>query len=315
MKKYLGVDIGGTAVKIGIIGEDGSILRKTSCSVDYDGYATPVIDSVIAGIDSFLASENAYIAGLSGIGVSATGNIDFRNGIIAGSAGHIKGWTGTKVKSILETRYGLYTTLLNDAKCAALGEYWLGSARGARNVVVVTVGTSIGGGIIVDSKLLAGSTGYAGEIGFFFLKADEQKSGNDHCGYYEHYASTTALVRSVKTASENGVIVWPAGEPVNGRTIFTHDGEICGLHEIIGGWINDVAAGIVSFVHIFNPERVIIGGGVSGEHDKFIMPLTVKVKDTVMAVYRDGFEIRAAGLGNDAGMAGAVYWNMYGGVK
>lgn len=310
MKQYLGIDIGGTDVKIGIVAADGTIAVKKSYSVDFDSYKTPIITTVLHSIDLFLRENTLFITGISGIGVSATGQIDFKRGTVAGS--HIAGWAGTKVKGILETRYGLSTTLLNDAKCAALGEYWHGAARGVRDAIIMTVGTSIGGGIIVNGKLLNGADGYAGEIGFITVQHDGGCSATG-ASYYEQFASTSALVRMVQEAIAQKKIQWPAELAVNGKTIFSQ--QSTETQNIIDEWITNVAYGVVSFIHIFNPERIIIGGGISREHDRFIVPLTQKVKTLVMPLYCEKLDLRAAALGNDAGMVGAVYWNIYGGMK
>ena len=145
-KTYLGVDIGGTAVKLGLVDENGQVVSRAERSVSFDGYKTPILDTVTAAIRDFIAPHDA--PALAGIGVSATGQIDSRRGVVAGTCGNFPGWIGVDIKGTLEREFGLPVTVANDANCMLLGEVWAGAAKGYTDVIGVTLGTGVGGGIL-----------------------------------------------------------------------------------------------------------------------------------------------------------------------
>ena len=148
MKQYFGIDIGGTAVKLGIVDETGKVLCKGEQSVNFDGYQTPVLDTVRKAAKEFLTAQAIPVENLSGIGVSATGQIDSRKGIVAGTCGNFPNYIGSPIKAALEQDFGLPVTVANDANCMTLGEVWVGGAQGYTDVIGVTLGTGVGGGIL-----------------------------------------------------------------------------------------------------------------------------------------------------------------------
>ncbi len=303
---YLGIDIGGTAAKIGIVKDDGRILLTDSFSVSFDHYQTPIIDTVLKNTDAFLEKNNLSPSALSGIGVSATGQVNTLEGTIAGSAGHIANWLGTPVKAILEEHYHLPASVANDANCAVIGEQWQGAAKDCANVIMITVGTGVGGGIIVNNRLLSGAVGIAGELGHFTIKKDGVPCSCGNRGCYEQYASTTALVKKVREAFPS-----LAPEGIDGKYIFreTEAGNTA-MKEIVQSWTEDIAAGLIGLIHIFNPERVIVGGGVSHQQELFIEPLRQAVCNGAMPCFRENLTLCAAELGNHAGLLGAVRYHM-----
>lgn len=306
-KLYLGIDIGGTAVKMGIVEDDGSIIGNVSeYSVNFDEYKTPIIETVIKSVRKFI--DNAYrISELQGIGVSATGGINSVKGIVEGSAGHIKNWKGTHIKEILEKEFSLTTAVLNDANAVALGEMWKGAAKGKTNVVVMTIGTGVGGGIIINSKILLGQKGFAGEIGHIPVNSDDEICSCGNIGCIEHYGSVNALVRNVKMAINSGEITGIIPKEVNGRLIFTKLAEGNDkIQKCVDEWIDYLSSTLVGLVHIFNPEIVILGGGVSEQKELFVNRLRNIVLKKVMPNFAENLKIEAATLGNNAGIIGAV---------
>lgn len=306
MKKtnnYLGIDIGGTAVKIGLITEYGEIIASTTRPVNFDGYKTPIITTVIKETDAFLASLSFENSEVSGIGVSATGQIDTLTGIVSGTAGHIDNWLGTPINQLLSEHYHLPVRTANDANCAVLGEQWLGAAKGVRNVVMVTIGTGVGGGIITDGRLLSGALGIAGELGHIPVYKNGKICSCGSHGCYEQYASTTALVKRVQESH----LLDQTDQIIDGRLIFKElkKGNPA-LQSIVDEWISDIAAGLTGLVHIFNPELLLIGGGISRQQRLFIEPLSAAVLMQIMPGFRQGLSLRSAALGNNAGMLGAV---------
>ena len=283
MKQYFGIDIGGTAVKLGIVDETGKVLCKGEQSVNFDGYQTPVLDTVRKAAKEFLTAQTIPVESLSGIGVSATGQIDSRKGIVAGTCGNFPNYIGSPIKAALEQDFGLPVTVANDANCMTLGEVWVGGAQGYTDVIGVTLGTGVGGGILTGGRLLDGVPCTCGAT-----------------GCWERYAATTALVRAAQEKNP----AW-----TDGRAIFA--AAEAGKPEVLAlldAWTNEIAQGLAGMVHIFHPQLILIGGGVSAQQKLLIAPIAAKVKASVMPAFAEGLEIRAAQLHNDAGMVGAVYY-------
>ena len=202
MKQYFGIDIGGTAVKLGIVDETGKVLCKGEQSVNFDGYQTPVLDTVRKAAKEFLTAQAIPVENLSGIGVSATGQIDSRKGIVAGTCGNFPNYIGSPIKAALEQDFGLPVTVANDANCMTLGEVWVGGAQGYTDVIGVTLGTGVGGGILTGGRLLEGARGLGGELGHYRTHAlDGVPCTCGATGCWERYAATTALVRAAQTAA------------------------------------------------------------------------------------------------------------------
>lgn len=300
MKEFIGVDVGGTSVKLGIVDEAGNVLSRREIEHNRGIEKEDVMQVIVRGIREVAGEAGMPIQHYSGIGVSAAGCINSRTGCVARNGGNIPGWSYTEVCKVLRNEFDLPNSLANDANCAILGEFWTGAANGYTDVVGVTLGTGVGGGIISGGRLLEGSRGFGGEIGHFPTHA-----GGEHCvcgldGCFERYAATSSLIRTSGRVNPE----WD-----NGRTLFgaAAEGEPDALR-IIDSWITETAYGIAGLVHIFDPQLILIGGGVSRQQDLLIEPLKAKVLSLVMPDFADGLEFKAAALGNDAGMVGAVYY-------
>jgi glucokinase len=299
MKLYLGVDIGGTAVKIAVIRADGTILIKTNKSVIFDQYKTPIIETVIKEIKNFMVENSFSKSNLSGIGVCATGQIDINTGTVIGTDGKFKTYEGTNIKHVLETNFEIKTTVLNDANAMILAEYWNGTAVNRAHVVGITIGTGVGGGIIVDRLILSGLRGIAGEVGHMSIKKDGDLCTCGNRGCYEKYAATSRLVNEVKNTKL-------LEEPVTGYKVFENLQQP-EIKKIYINWLEDIARGLVDLIHIFNPSLVVIGGGVSSQQQLFIEPLEKIIRSKIMPRFNENLEIVAAHHKNDAGVIGAVY--------
>ena len=310
---YLGIDIGGTAVKIGIVTKDGEILCSNSYDVAFDNYETPIFVTVKKSIELFIEENDIDMKSVHGIGVSATGQVNSNKGTIIGVGGNIKNWCDTKIKKELEEIYNIKTTVVNDANCMVIGEQWIGKGRGYNNIIGITIGTGVGGGIVTDSKILLGSVGIAGELGHFSINSEGKKCTCGNRGCYEQYASTTALIKTVKEKYDLLGEISFNKEHINGKVIFEELArENKKLQEILDEWIINIGKGLVSLVHIFNPEIIIIGGGVSKQEEFFIKPLRKYVLENVMKRFGENLKIEDAELGNNAGLVGAVYYNIQG---
>ena len=267
MKQYFGIDIGGTAVKLGIVDEAGAVLAKAEESVSFDGYRTPILDTVQAAAADFTAGRRET---LSGIGVSATGQIDSRRGIVAGTCGNLPNYIGAPIKAELEKTFGLPVTVANDANCMTLGEVWVGAAQGCTDVIGVTLGTGVGGGILTGGRLLEGARGLGGELGHYRTHAlDGVDCTCGAKGCWERYAATTALVRAAQEKNpdwKDGRAIFAAAEAGN-ETVLA----------LLDAWTDEIAQGLAGMVHIFNPQLILIGGGVSAQKELLIQPLERKV--------------------------------------
>ena len=250
--------------------------------------------------EAFLRQENAAV---EGVGISATGQIDNEHGVVIGTNGKIPHYEGARLKADTEAALQAPVWALNDANAAALGEAFTGGARGYREVVMLTLGTGVGGGLILNGRLYSGARGIAGELGHFTLYQDGRKCPCGKRGCLEEYASTTALI--ARAERQTGRTGW------NGRMIF--EGVSQGdplLRLALDGWLDDVAAGVTGLVHIFNPELVLIGGGVSAQEELLLKPLRARVLAGVMPRFAERLHIERAVLGNDAGMIGAAKYFM-----
>ena len=309
---YLGIDIGGTSVKIGLVNKNGEILKAHNYSVNFDNYNTPIFETVKKSIEIFLQDNNILEDSLEGIGVSATGQVNSNSGVIVGVGGNIKNWCGTEIKKELEDIYKIKTTVVNDANSMIIGEKWVGKAKGYNNVIGITIGTGVGGGIIVDSKILLGHIGIAGEIGHFSIDTKGKKCTCGNIGCYEQYASMTALIKEVIQKYDTIDNLSVKKEDINGKYIFEElERENSQIKEIVESWIENIGKGLVSLTHIFNPEIILIGGAVSKQENLFIEPLRKYVLSHVMEKFGETLKLEAAELGNNSGLVGAVYYNIY----
>ena len=250
---------------------------------------------------AFVEAQGLSPAALVGVGVSATGQIDSRAGTVVGTCGNLPHYIGSPIKAELESLFGLPVTVANDANCMCLGEVWVGGAKGYTDVIGVTLGTGVGGGILTGGRLLEGARGLGGELGHFRLHAlDGVACTCGAIGCYERYAATTALVRSAQKAgldAPDGRAIFEAAAVGDARTL-----------AVLNGWINEIAQGLAGLVHIFNPQLILIGGGVSAQQALLIDPLAAQVRKSIMPAFAEGLEVRAAALQNDAGLVGAVYY-------
>ncbi|MDO5022631.1 MAG: ROK family protein [Eubacteriales bacterium] len=295
----LGLDIGGTSCKMAF--SDGHKLLSDIAEkpTNVNNYQFPVIDMVVQGVKTYLRENPVDFAG---IGVSATGQIDTQTGVVIGTGKNVGKYEGTPIKQILEKEFNKPVTVLNDANAAALGETVAGSAVNKKAVLMLTLGTGVGCGIVIDGKVYGGARGIAGEAGHMTLYKGGLPCGCGRCGCFELYASTTALVRQAKEKTQY--------TELNGRIIFekAKQGDL-NMLSLLDTWIDDIAYGASSLVHILNPDVIVIGGGVSAQQELLIEPLIKKIKAYAMPCFSENLYVTPAKLGNSAGLIGAVaYW-------
>lgn len=291
--KVIGVDIGGTAVKYGLLDEKGVILELGEFPTEAEKGVENLFKNICKVIDKYLDDD------ILGIAVSGTGQIDGTIGKVIGGNPIIPGWIGTNLVEKLEDRYKIPAVLENDVNCAALGEKWLGAGKESENFVCLTIGTGIGGGIILNGDIFRGDTYVAGEFGHIQIVKNGEECLCGKKGCYERYASATALVKMVKEKT---------GKTLNGKEIFelekSGDSEI---KEIVDRWIDYFTDGLSTIVYIFNPPLVVIGGGVTKQGEYLLNRILVSLDLKLGVNYKKNLKIKFAELGNNAGILGAEY--------
>ena len=279
----LAIDIGGTMIKYGLVSSDGEILSTDKIETE----AEKGLENILNKIDNIFKKykENNPV----GIAVSGTGQINGMIGKVIGGNPIIPNWIGTNLVKILEEKYNLPAVLENDVNCVALGEKWIGAGKNLKNFICLTIGTGIGGGIILNNQLFRGENFVAGEFGHILIKKGE----------FEQFASTTALIRLVKEKT---------GKILNGKEIFDLEKkEIVEYQEVISEWIENLTDGLSSIVYCFNPANIILGGGVIEQGEPLINRIKNSLFKKIGLQFKEKLNIIQAKLGNNAGMIGASY--------
>ena len=279
----LAIDIGGTMIKYGLVSSDGKILSTDEIKTE----ASKGLNNILNKIDNIFKryKENNPV----GIAVSGTGQINGMIGKVIGGNPIIPNWIGTNLVKILEEKYNLPIVLENDVNCVALGEKWIGAGKDLSNFICLTIGTGIGGGIILNNQLFRGENFVAGEFGHILIKKGE----------FEQFASTTALIRLVKERT---------GKTLNGKEIFDLEKkEIVEYQEVISEWIENLTDGLSSIVYCFNPANIILGGGVIEQGEALINRVKNSLFKKIGLQFKEKLNIIQAKLGNNAGMIGASY--------
>lgn len=289
----IAIDIGGTEIKYGLVSLRGEVIFSSSLLTEASKGVEQLLEKIFKIVEE-LKSEKVL-----GIAVSATGQIDGAIGKVVGGIDLIPGWIGTNLVEILEKKYELPAILENDVNCAALGEMWMGAAKGKENFLCLTIGTGIGGGVVLKGELLRGENSVAAEFGHIQIVKNGVQCGCGNRGCYQSYASTTALL---ELAEEK------IGKKLNGKEIFdeVHKNNI-EYKEIVDEWADYFTDGLATLIYIFNPSLIVIGGGVSKQGDFLKNIFEKSLEKKVMKNYLEILEIKMAERGNDAGMLGAAH--------
>ncbi|MGM9966491.1 MULTISPECIES: ROK family protein [unclassified Rummeliibacillus] len=290
MSLVLGVDIGGTKIRIGVVSETGEVIADTTIPTKLPLY--PYLEEKILEVQK-------QFPNLIGIGIGTRGMVDSEEGIVTFET-ELPGWKGTHVKKQLQAATGIRVEINNDANCAALAESYLGSAKDYRRVVCLTVGTKLGGGIIIDGNVMNGAHGGGGEIGHMILYPNGILCGCGRYGCSEEYVSGTALRRLILN---NNVIDPKTEELVTPHELFKmaangHKGAIA----VRNAFLTDFAIVISNLQAILDMDCVVIGGGVSESSDDWWSFLLTEVEPLKLKP----LEIKKAVFGNEAGMLGAA---------
>ncbi|MEN3583638.1 ROK family glucokinase [Streptomyces sp. ZYX-F-203] len=303
----IGVDIGGTKIAAGVVDEDGAIL--STCKVPTPGTPEGIVDAIAAAVEG-ARSGHAIV----GVGIGAAGYVDRRRSMVY-FAPNID-WHGEPLKEKVEARVGLPVVVENDANAAAWGEYRFGAGRGHHDVICVTLGTGLGGGIVIGDRLRRGHFGVAAEFGHVRMVPDGLLCGCGSQGCWEQYASGRALARYAKqrakaTPDRAEILLGlgdgtPAG--IEGKHISMAARQGCPVavdsYRELARW---VGAGLADLASLFDPSAFVVGGGLSDEGELLLGPIRKSYKRWLVGGgWRPVADVLAARLGNDAGLVGAA---------
>ncbi|MFC1860094.1 ROK family protein [Chloroflexota bacterium] len=308
----LAIDLGGTKILAALISSQGKVMARKYLPALADRGQEAVVNRIFSAIDHLLSQGNIDSSHLDSISIAAAGAIDPGKGLVVFSP-HLPGWYDVPLRDIVKKKYGVNTLLINDANAAALGEHHFGAGRGVDNLALLTVGTGIGGGIIINGRLYSGANGSAGEIGHMTIDVNGPRCECGNNGCLEMLASGTAIAREavkrIRQGEGSSLIEMVEGKIENITaekvSMAAKDGDVL-ASEIIMTAATYLGVGIANLVNIFNPEMIIIGGGVAKMGDLLLNPARRVIKERAFQLPAQTVQIVTAQLGNDAGLVGAA---------
>ncbi|PLS05415.1 ROK family glucokinase [Neobacillus cucumis] len=312
MKKLIGIDLGGTTVKFAILTEEGEIQQKWSLETDIQNEGKNIVPNIIESINHRLNLYGLSADDILGIGMGSPGTVDREKGTVIG-AYNLNWSTLQPVKEQIERGTGIPFNIDNDANVAALGEGWKGAGEDGADVVFVTLGTGVGGGIIADGNLIHGKVGAGGEIGHIIVEPDGYQCTCGNQGCLETVASATGVVRLARDFSERyageSELKWliDDGQEVTAKTVFDQAKKEDKLALIVVDkfyYYLGLACGNLG--NILNPETIVIGGGVSAAGDMLLNGVEEYFQKFAFPTVKTSTKLKLAQLGNDAGVIGAA---------
>ena len=293
MTEVIGIDLGGTAIKLGRFTPDGTCLQSLSLPTPQPAYPDATIETIVYATEKLAPS----MADISAIGVATPGPADAA-GRVAKIAINLAGWIDIPVATLIQSRTGVPTIIGNDGNCAGLGEHWLGAGRNYRNWVLLTLGTGVGGAVFLNGALFTGHAGSAGELGSISIDPNGHACNSGNNGSLEQFLSRQAIYRATgKEPQELG------------------DLAAAGDRDALEFWDDygrNLGIGLASIIYILTPEVAIIGGGISASAKYFLPAANREIERRVVSTSRPGFGLIEATLGNRAGITGAakLAWDM-----
>ena len=308
----LAVDLGGTKIIAAIISDKGQVMAREYYLTLAEEGPQSVIDRILSAIDHILGSVNLDLSKLHSISLAAAGTIDLDKGLVTLSP-NLPGWCNIPLRDIVKEKHRVDTFLINDASAAALGEHHFGVGRGVNNLVLLTLGTGIGGGIIINGELYSGPCGSAGEIGHATIDVNGPRCGCGNVGCLEMLASGTAIaqeaVRRISQGERSSLTKIVDGKAGNITakevSLAAQNGDSLAL-EVISQAATYLGVAMVNLVNIFNPEMIIIGGGMAQMGDLLLNTARQVVKERAFPLSAQAVRIVTAQLGDNAGVLGAA---------
>ncbi len=306
-KYYAGVDLGGTFVKCGIVDSDGRLIRKDKVKTEssYDDVVKSMADIILK-----LAKEEGVT--LSGVGIGCPGTVDGKKGVILYS--NNLDWKNAPLARDISKLVKVPVAITNDANSAALGESAYGAGKNYTDMILVTLGTGVGSGIVIDGKLFEGNKGAGAELGHTVIRMNGERCTCGRKGCLEAYASASALVRQAKAymQKDKETLLWNLCEgnieKVDGKIFFdaVRSGDI-GAKKVFNKYVEYLACGLTNIANAFRPEVIVLGGGISAVGELLITPLQRKLSRNIFGGQKNApVKILTATLENDAGILGSA---------
>lgn len=308
----IGIDLGGTNIKVGVVDGDYKIVGKSNIKTNLPRPSEEIAESIVEGVRLACADAGISVSEVNSIGIGTPGVANRNTGVVLYSCN--LGFNNFGLGEILSQKLGTQVFVENDANAAAFGEVVNGAGKGYNNVVVVTLGTGVGGGIIIDGKIYTGFNFCGGELGHTVIEYNGRQCGCGRKGCFEAYSSATALINMTKEAMEanRASKMWELVgtlEQVDGKTAF--DGMRAGdktAIDVVNTYINYLGCGLVNIVNTFQPEILLIGGGICKEGENLTKPLDEYIeRESYCIDPKRSTKLGIAKLGNDAGIIGAAY--------
>ena len=314
MRFVLGIDVGGTNLVVGCVAEDGSALHGLASEPTHaEAGAVDVVDRLVTLAKACIAQTARELPGAEvvGVGVGAPGPLDTKSGVVLLTPN--LGWVNLPLRQIIRDRMGLPAELDNDANCAVLGEWWVGAARGSSNAIGLTIGTGIGGGLILGGKLYHGASDCAGEIGHTTIDTEGRRCKCGNYGCLEAYASGPNIamraIEAIEAGAETRLLDYVGGDMkrITAQTVYeaAHDSDELAL-EVVNDTAKFLGAGIANLLNVFNPEVVVICGGVTLAGDHLFVPLRRETARRAFKVAVAACRIVPGELVGTAGVYGAA---------
>lgn len=310
-KKIIGVDLGGTSVKIAVLSLQGSIEHQWSIVTNTADKGAHIVSDIIASIKKELAEHKIDLAHIQGIGMGSPGQINYTEGTVTGA--YNLGWdTEQPIKAIFEKELGVPFVLENDANAAAKGEGWLGAGENASDIIFITLGTGVGGGVVINGQILHGVAGSAGEIGHIPMAGNTLRCTCGNVGCLETVASATGIVNITKRESSsfsedaklNQLV---KDEQLTAKLIFDLAKEGDPFAEKVVAIFSDyLGLACAQLANTLNPSFIIIGGGVSAAGHFLLERIKADFEKYAFPIVRQSTQLKLATLGNDAGVIGAA---------
>lgn len=309
----LGIDLGGTNIVAGVVDDNYNIVATSKVKTNLPRPAEEVIDDMVKAANIAIESAGLKVSDIDSMGVGSPGAIDPVHGVVC-YANNL-GFNNVPMAKMLKERMGVDFYIENDANAAAYGEYIAGAGRGTNDFIAITLGTGVGGGVIIDGKIYSGSNYAGAELGHTVIAMGGEMCSCGRQGCWEAYASATALIRQTKQAMIKypKSVMWELCEgdinKVDGRTAFDamRKGDVAGKM-VVDKYVEYIAVGVSNNINIFQPDVLCIGGGISKEGDNLIKPIKAFLEgENYARNIEKNTEVKVAELGNDAGIIGAAY--------
>lgn len=309
---YIGIDLGGTNIVAGVVDENYNIITKAKVKTNLPRPSVEIIDDMAMVAKQAAEEAGLKMSDIKWVGVGSPGLVNKYTGIVEYSCN--LGFNNVNLSEMMKERLGVDCYIENDANAAAYGEMLAGAGKGTSSFVAITLGTGVGGGVIIDGKMLNGLNCAGGELGHIVINVDGEPCSCGRKGCWEAYASATACIRQTKRAMEEHKdskmweLVGGDINEVNGRTAWDamRAGDKYGA-EVVDRYIYYIACGVVNIINIIRPEVLCIGGGICNEKEYLMKPLREYVEKETYGTDENNFtKVVVAELGGDAGLIGAA---------